>query len=672
MRPSAIRLAALAGIAVPLLLAPGAGAAIQPAQPGQLVEPDQALALETALGLPQALGFGVSADGRRVVLAAATRNRSTLFLTAAGARPGRLTEGRRWDSAPRFVGDAMSVVFVSGRRPRGDEGETGRLFRLELWGEPEPLTGTDLEVRDPAVDPAGERVAFLGRRIPGDEPDPEPGTGWDIWLVPAAGGVAERLTQHPGDEGPPVWSPDGTRVAYTLAGRAGRARGGLARGGGGGPRVLTAGSGRPVRGVPDWTPDGGGLTWASGVSCDPECPEGGFDAVFFGAADGGGEPYPLLAGERDLAEPRFRPAGSAAGELEIAWIEADRGSRRIHRSRLERDGDGRWIPAGRVRIVTRGAGVARGLRWSRDGTRLFALHEAPVFPRDVWSYPVTGGRERITDTLFADIDVRRFSRPEGIELERDGATVRAFLYRPDSPPEGAPAPLLVHVRGKAGDAWRNGFDPIVQLLTAQGYAVLAPNVRGTHGRGAAFAALNDADWGGADLEDMVALTRAARELPGISPEGACIFGVEYGGFLALAALARHPDVFACGVEAMGFADPRALNRTLDPERRAFVEAELGPLRGNLENYRRLSLNGEGAAVRAPLLSFHGEEVPEAPLAAKSDFLAELRSRPDYPLVELYFRGDTGRSVFRWETDRGANYAFFQKVLEFLSVHLQVN
>ena len=672
MRPSAIRLAALAGIAAPLLLAPGAGAAIQPAPPGQLVEPDQALALETALGLPQALGFGVSADGRRVVLAAATRNRSTLFLTAAGARPGRLTEGRRWDSAPRFVGDTMSVVFVSGRRPRGDEKETGRLFRLELGGEPEPFTGPDLQARSPAVDPAGERVAFLGRRVPAEEPDPEPGAGWDIWLVSAGGGDAARLTQHPGDEGPPVWSPDGTRIAYSFESGAGRDLAVLALGDGSAPRVLTAGSERPVRGVPDWTPDGGGLTWASGASCDTGCPDGGFDAIYFGASDGGAEPYPLLAGERDFAEPRFRPAGSAAGELEIAWTEADRGSRRIHRSRLERDERGRWTPAGRARIVTRGGGVADGLRWSRDGSRLFSLHEAPAFPRDVWSFPVTGGRERITDTLFADIDVRRFSRPEGIELERDDATVRAFLYRPASPPEGAPAPLLVHVRGRAGDAWRNGFDPIVQLLTAQGYAVLAPNVRGTGGRGAAFAALNDGDWGGADLEDLVALTRAARDLPGISPDGACVFGTGYGGFLALGALARHPDLFACGVEAMGFADPRTLNRTLDPGRRAFVEGELGPVRGNLENYRRLSLNGEGAAVRAPLLSFHGEEVPEAPFAAKSDFLAELRSRADYPLVELTFRGDTGRSVFRWETDRGANYAFFQKVLEFLSVHLQVN
>ena len=671
------RPAAHAGAAVLLLVAGGFAAAGshpgQSGQPGQLIEPNQQLALETALGLPQALGFGVSADGRRVVLAASTRNRSTLYLTAAGARPGVLTEGRRWDSAPRFLGDTMSVVFVSGRRPRGYERDSGRLFRLTLGGEPEPLTAPDLEAFAPAVDPAGARIAFLGREAPGDESDLGSNTGSDIWRVSASGEDAERLTKHPGDEGPPVWSPDGTRIAYSFASGAGRDLAIVAAEEGVEPVVLTVGSDRPVRGIPDWTPDGTGLTWSSGASCAPECPDGGFDALYFAPADGSEPPYPLLASDRDLAEPRFRPAGSAQGELEIAWIEADRGSRRIHRSRFQRDENGRWGPVGRVRIVTRGAGVARDLRWSRDGTRLFALHEAPAYPRDVWSYPITGGRQRITETLFPEVDVRSFSRPERIEVEQDdGVTVGAFLYRPVPAPDSGPAPLLVHVRGKAGDAWRNGFDPIVQLLTAQGYAVLAPNVRGTEGRGAAFAALNDGDWGASDLDDLVAATRAAQALPDISADTACIFGVEYGGFLALAALARHPDAFACGVEAMGFADPRTLYRTLDPHRQAFLEWELGPLRGNLENYRRLSLSGAGAAVRAPLLSFHGEEVPEIPLAAKSDFLEELRSRSDYPLVELYFRGDTGRSVFRWETDRGAAYAFLEKILEFLSVHLAVN
>ena len=100
-----------------------------------------------------------------------------------------------------------------------------------------------------------------------------------------------------------------------------------------------------------------------------------------------------------------------------------------------------------------------------------------------------------------------------------------------------------------------------------------------------------------------------------------------------------------------------------------MEGELGPIRGNLENYRRLSLDGAAGNVQSPLLSFHGEEIPEAPLAGKSEFLAALRSRADYPLTERYFRADVGRAVFRWETDRGANYAFFQQILEFLRVHL---
>ena len=282
------------------------------------------LALNTALGLPQALGFDASADGRRVVLAASTRNRSTLFLAAAGARPGPLTEGRRWDSAPRFVGDGMSVVFVSGRRPRGDELEAGRLFLLALGGEAEPLTGPELAARSPAVDPAGERIAFVGRRTPGGGPESGPDTGQDIWLVPVESGPARRLTNHPGEEGPPVWSPDGRRIAYSFASGDGRELAVLAVEAGAEPVIVTSGSGRLARGMPDWTPDGAGLAWASGTACTPACPDGGFDAVYFAPADGTTPPYPLLAGDRDLAEPRFRPAGSAAGELEVAWIEADR------------------------------------------------------------------------------------------------------------------------------------------------------------------------------------------------------------------------------------------------------------------------------------------------------------------------------------------------------------
>ena len=668
-----------------LLVLLAGGTAAQPPSP-QLLEPNQRLALDTALGLPRTLDFDVSPDGRRAVLAVAISNRSNLFLAAAGARPGALTSGR-WDSAPRFLADGTAVVFVSGPPPSGTDPEAGRLFRLSLGGDPEPLSGPELLVRSPAVAPDGERIAFLGKRRREAASREEPGTGYDLWTLPAAGGEARRLTRHPGDEGAPVWSPDGERIAYRFAAPAGAGLSFVAvvaavGGGGAGdllpePQVLTPKPAPAASGLPDWTPDGAGLAWAA--RCIEECSNGGYDAIHFADSAGLSPPYALVAAERDLGEPRFRPAADPDGERELAWIESDRGSRRIHHARLHRGPDGRWSPSGRVRIVTRGAGVAQSLRWKDDGSALAALHEAAAFPRDVWFFPLAGGRRRVSDTLFPAIDVRAFARPERIEAGGGkGPTVDAFLYRPPAGElaeavagSSAGAPLLVHLRGMPGDAWQDGFDPIVQLFAARGYAVLIPNVRGVGGRGAAFAALNDGDWGGGDLEDLAAATRAAQARPGISAEEACVFGIGYGGFLTLAALARHPALFDCGVEAMGMADLQRLHRALDTGRRAHLETELGPLRGNLETYRRLSLTGEAVSIRSPLLSFHGEEVPEAPLEAKQDFLAALRARADYPLVELYFRGDSGRSVFRWETDRGAAYAFFEKILEFLSVHLPV-
>ena len=706
----------------------------------ELVEPDERLALETALGLPRTGGYDLAPDGRRAVVAVALGYRSSLFLVAGGAAPGELTRGRGWDSAPRFAGDGQSVIFVSGRRPRGLEPEGGRLFRLRLGGEPEPLTGGDLAARAPAVSPDGssavspdgERVAFLGRPV-GDSASGENGengenresTGYDLWTVPVGGGEPRRVTSHPGDEGAPVWSPDGRFLAYAfdagLAGFSGDLRGApaptrsgvaivavvAASGSPGGepaaaPRVLLTDTALPPRGTPasapTWTPDGAGLVWAApfapGAEAEP------FDALYLLDASGEAEPRPLVtAAGSDLSEPAFRPApGSVPGNettvdpdafaWDLAWIADDGVSRRLHRAALRRDGSGEIALSGRVRVVTRGRGVASDPRWTADGSRLAALHEAAVSPRDLWIFPLAGGRERLSDTLFPELDVRAFSRPEVLEVtSADGFATNALLYRPGgSASRGAAeadagAPLLVYLRGPAGGefgggfeedlggGFRAGFDPLVQLLAERGYAVLVPNVRGGRGRGGSFAAANDGDWGGGDLADLVAAARAAPELPGVAPDRAGVFGVGYGGFLALAALARHPDLFVCGVEAMGTADFVRLRRDLDPARRRALENELGPLRGNLAVWRRLSLTGEGAAVRAPLLSFHGEEVPESPYAAKESFLDELRRRADYPLAELYFRGDSGRAVFRPETDRGAAYGFLAKVLEFLSLHL---
>jgi tricorn protease len=37
----------------------------------------------------------------------------------------------------------------------------------------------------------------------------------DLWLVPSGGGMASRLTTHPGFEFLPKFSPDGKQIAFT-------------------------------------------------------------------------------------------------------------------------------------------------------------------------------------------------------------------------------------------------------------------------------------------------------------------------------------------------------------------------------------------------------------------------------------------------------------------------
>src|SRR2546430_5291038 len=53
---------------------------------------------------------------------------------------------------------------------------------------------------EPGISPDGAEIAFV--------------SGGDIWVVPAAGGDARLLISHPATESRPLYSPDGTRLAF--------------------------------------------------------------------------------------------------------------------------------------------------------------------------------------------------------------------------------------------------------------------------------------------------------------------------------------------------------------------------------------------------------------------------------------------------------------------------
>jgi dipeptidyl aminopeptidase/acylaminoacyl peptidase len=113
----------------------------------------------------------------------------------------------------------------------------------------------------------------------------------------------------------------------------------------------------------------------------------------------------------------------------------------------------------------------------------------------------------------------------------DGQQISGLLYAP--PTLGrAPLPLLVHIHGGPAGQFTDRYYPIVNLLVAQGWAVLQPNPRGSTGSSKAFLAADKDDLGGGDLRDVLTGVDYVKAHFPIDSQRLALLGYSYGGEMA--------------------------------------------------------------------------------------------------------------------------------------------
>jgi dipeptidyl aminopeptidase/acylaminoacyl peptidase len=276
----------------------------------------------------------------------------------------------------------------------------------------------------------------------------------------------------------------------------------------------------------------------------------------------------------------------------------------------------------------------------------------------VWSNAQPTARQR----TFAGALDAELTEPEHVVYPSfDGRDIPALFY--PSPGKTGQAPCVVFVHGGPESQYRPTFQPIVQYLVSAGFAVLAPNVRGSSGYGRTYVHLDDVRKRMDSVADLAHAVYWLRDTGRADPHRIAVYGGSYGGFMVLSALTTYPELWAAAVDLVGISNFVTFLENTGPWRRHLREAEYGSLENDREFLEEISPINKVDRIRAPLLVIHGANDPRVPIGETEQMVARLRSLGR--TVEFLRLDDEGHQIAKLKNKLVA----YPMAADFLKRHL---
>jgi dipeptidyl aminopeptidase/acylaminoacyl peptidase len=245
----------------------------------------------------------------------------------------------------------------------------------------------------------------------------------------------------------------------------------------------------------------------------------------------------------------------------------------------------------------------------------------------------------------------------------DGLEIPAYLTLPKGP-AAKNLPLLVIPHGGPWARDIFGYNPLAQFFANRGYAVLAPNFRGSTGFGKKFLNAGNNEWGGKMQDDITWGVKHLVAQGVADPKRVAILGGSYGGYATLAGVAFTPDVYAAGVSIVGPSNLMTLLDSIPPYweagRKMFHMRMGDPTteEGKKQLARQSPLNAADK-IKTPLLVVQGANDPRVKKAESDQIVVALRDRK-FP-VEYIVAPDEGHGFAR-PVNNMAMYAGIEKFL----------
>ncbi|MCB1034780.1 MAG: S9 family peptidase, partial [Acidobacteria bacterium] len=258
-----------------------------------------------------------------------------------------------------------------------------------------------------------------------------------------------------------------------------------------------------------------------------------------------------------------------------------------------------------------------------NGKSVIYTRRAIDAPTELYRAALGGGApERLTRfyaELEAEVDLRP---PEELWIEGEGGRkIHTFLIKPHGFDPSKKYPLILNVHGGPQGMWADNYRGDWQVYPGKGYVLAFPNPTGSTGYGQDVTDGIHCDWGGRVYRDLMKVTDQLEQLPYVDKEKVGAMGWSYGGYMMMW-FEGHTDRFEAIVSMMGLYDLPSFHGAT--EEVWFPEWDLCGQPWSSEHYRKWSPSESVANFKTPALVITGEKDYRVPYTQSLQFFTALK------------------------------------------------